>query len=53
MGDSGCCQAVLYVLVHVNSGGPRLPVDIRQMGFNYEFNILSITYIIIIYIFKF
>lgn len=40
MGDGGRCQAVLYVLVHVHSGWPRLPVEIRQKEFNSEFNIL-------------
>lgn len=30
MGDGGRCKAVLYVLMHVDSGGPRLPVEKKQ-----------------------
>lgn len=45
VGDRGRCQAVLYVLVHVHSGWPRLPVEMRQREFNSQFNIL--TYLII------
>lgn len=30
VGDGGCCQAVLDVLVHIHSGRPRLPVVLKQ-----------------------
>lgn len=42
MGDGGRCKAVLYVLMHVNSGGPRLPVEIKQRAVHYWFNVSSI-----------
>lgn len=49
MGDGGCCQAVLYVLVHIHPGGPRLPVERRDtIQFGVPFFVLFFQSLIIV-----
>lgn len=45
MGDGRSCQAVLYVLVHVHSGGPGLPEETDKTE---DIEMLGLLFLIIV-----